>query len=78
MEQQTHPRSYFTPEFASLEGRVFEQAIHVLGTPERARRWLETSKWRFEGQTPVQMLRTEQGVRRVEEMLSQIEATVFA
>jgi uncharacterized protein (DUF2384 family) len=78
MEQTLQIRSYFSPEFQSLEGRVFEQAVHVLGTPERASRWLETSKWRFDGQTPIQMLRTQQGVRKVEEMLGQIDATIFA
>ena len=78
MEQQIAIRSYFSPEFQSLEGRVFEQAVSVLGTPERARRWLETSKWRFDGQTPVQMLRTQQGVQQVEAMLGQLDARLFA
>jgi uncharacterized protein (DUF2384 family) len=78
MEQQTQIRSYFTPEFESLEGHVFENALHVLGNAERARRWLDTSKWRFDGQTPVQMLRTRQGVQQVEEMLGQLDARIFA
>ena len=78
MKQPTPIRSYFSPEFESLEGRVFEQALHVLGNPDRARRWLDTSKWRFDGQTPVQMLRTQQGAEQVEEMLGQLDARIFA
>jgi putative toxin-antitoxin system antitoxin component (TIGR02293 family) len=58
--------------------RVFDQAVSVFGDAERAREWLGKPKRRFEGRTPMQMLRTEVGGRMVEEMLGQIEHGMFA
>jgi|SRR5579862_1876407 len=58
--------------------RVFDHAVSVLGDKEKALHWLNEPKRRFDGRTPIQMLRTELGGRMVEEMLGQIEYGMFA
>jgi putative toxin-antitoxin system antitoxin component (TIGR02293 family) len=58
--------------------RVYDQAVRVLGDKEKALYWLSEPKKRFEGRTPVQMLRTDLGGRMVEEMLGQILYGMFA
>ena len=58
--------------------RVFEHAVQVWNTPERAREWLSAPKKRFEGRTPIQMLRTEIGGRMVDNFLGQIDHGMFA
>jgi len=58
--------------------RIFDQAVHVLGDKEKTLYWLNEPKRRFDGRTPIQMLRTELGGRMVEEMLGQIEYGMFA
>ncbi len=57
--------------------RVFDHAVQVWSTTDRAREWLSTPKTRFEGRTPIQMLRTEIGGRMVEEFLGQIDEGMF-
>ena len=64
-------------KFARLV-RVYDQAVKVFGEREKALRWLNHPKHRFDERTPVQMLRTEVGGRMVEEMLGQIEHGMFA
>ena len=44
----------------------------VFGDRQKAKRWLSKPKERFLGQTPMQLLTTQQGTRQVEEMLLQI------
>jgi putative toxin-antitoxin system antitoxin component (TIGR02293 family) len=58
--------------------RVYDQAVRVLGDKESALYWLSEPKKRFDGRTPVQMLRTDLGGRMVEEMLGQILYGMFA
>jgi putative toxin-antitoxin system antitoxin component (TIGR02293 family) len=58
--------------------RVYDQAVRVLGEKEKALYWLSEPKRRFEGRTPIQMLRTDLGGRMVEEMLGQIYYGMFA
>jgi putative toxin-antitoxin system antitoxin component (TIGR02293 family) len=58
--------------------RVFDHAVRVFDDPLRARTWMEEPKRRFEGRTPLAMLRTEMGGRMVEEFLGQIEYGMFA
>ena len=58
--------------------RVFDHAVRVFDGIERARTWLNEPKRRFEGRTPIEMLRTETGARMVEEFLGQIEYGMFA
>ena|ERR1700736_4361380 len=58
--------------------RVYDQAVRVFGDKEKALYWLSEAKRRFDGRTPIQMLRTDLGGRMVEEMLGQIYYGMFA
>jgi putative toxin-antitoxin system antitoxin component (TIGR02293 family) len=58
--------------------RVFDHALAVFDSIDRARAWLNAPKKRFDGRTPLDMLRTDIGGRLVEEMLGQIEYGMFA
>jgi putative toxin-antitoxin system antitoxin component (TIGR02293 family) len=58
--------------------RVFDHAVRVFTTADRARIWLEEPKRRFGNRTPLAMLRTDIGGRLVEEFLGQIEYGMFA
>jgi putative toxin-antitoxin system antitoxin component (TIGR02293 family) len=58
--------------------RIFDHTVRVFGDLDRARAWLDKPKRRFEGRTPLDMLRTDVGGRAVEEMLGQIEHGMFA
>ena len=48
-------------------------AEEIFGDDAKASRWLRKEKSRFEGRTPLEMLRTEAGARLVEEMLLQLD-----
>lgn len=56
--------------FRSAHIRAMADA--VFGDIEKSRRWLAKPKERFAGQSPMQMLTTQQGAGQVEEMLLQI------
>jgi putative toxin-antitoxin system antitoxin component (TIGR02293 family) len=58
--------------------RIFDHAVRVFDGIERARTWLDEPKRRFDGRTPIEMLRTEIGARMVDEFLGQIEYGMFA
>lgn len=58
--------------------RVYELAVSVFGNAAAGRDWLTFPIDRFEGETALEMLRTDMGARRVEEMLYQIDEGVFA
>jgi putative toxin-antitoxin system antitoxin component (TIGR02293 family) len=64
-------------KFARLV-RVYDLTVKVFGDKEKALRWLNREKHRFDERTPLQMLRTEVGGRLVENMLGQIEHGMFA
>jgi putative toxin-antitoxin system antitoxin component (TIGR02293 family) len=53
--------------------RITSQAEEIFGDDTKAVRWLRSPKTRFEGRTPLDMLRTETGGRIVEEMLHQLD-----
>lgn len=57
--------------------RIYDHALRAFDSQEKALYWLNEPKRRFEGRTPLQMLRTELGGRLVEEMLGQIEYGMF-
>jgi putative toxin-antitoxin system antitoxin component (TIGR02293 family) len=58
--------------------RLHALGVKVFGDPDKARRWLSKPKVRFEGRTPLAMMRTDLGGRSVEEMLFQVEDGMFA
>lgn len=53
--------------------RITSLAEEVFGDDAKAGRWLRKAKVRFEGRSPLEMLRTETGARLVEEMLLQLD-----
>lgn len=68
-EALTHDES----DRAVRVARITALAEEVFGNDEKAGRWLRKPKQRFEGRTPLELLRTEAGARLVEEMLLQLD-----
>ncbi len=68
-EALTHDESDRAVRFA----RISSLAEEVFGDDAKASRWLRKAKTRFEGRSPLEMLRTEAGARLVEEMLLQLD-----
>jgi putative toxin-antitoxin system antitoxin component (TIGR02293 family) len=58
--------------------QVYDLAVKVFGEKEKAVYWLGEPKRRFDGRTPIQMMRTGLGKGMVEEMLIQIDEGMFA
>lgn len=58
--------------------RVVSLADRTFGAQDKAERWLRRPLQRLNGQTPLQMLRTDLGTREVEELLHQIDHGMFA
>lgn len=58
--------------------RAISQAEQVFGNDAKAARWLRKPKQRFEGCTPLDLLRSGIGSRIVEEMLLQIDYGITA
>lgn len=53
--------------------RIAKQAFRVFGDPAKAHRWLRKPKHALNGNTPVAFLASEEGARKVEEMLHRID-----
>lgn len=68
-ESLTHDES----DRAVRIARITSLAEEVFGDEAKASRWLRKAKSRFEGRSPLEMLRTEAGARLVEEMLLQLD-----
>jgi putative toxin-antitoxin system antitoxin component (TIGR02293 family) len=76
--QRGEPFSMDESDRLARVARMYELTVRVFGNPEKARKWLTRPKDRFEGKTPIAMMRTELGGRGVEEMLYQIDEGMFA
>jgi putative toxin-antitoxin system antitoxin component (TIGR02293 family) len=68
-ESLTHDES----DRAVRIARMTSLAEEIFGNDAKASRWLRKAKTRFEGRSPLEMLRTEAGARLVEEMLLQLD-----
>jgi putative toxin-antitoxin system antitoxin component (TIGR02293 family) len=53
--------------------RIAVHAERVFGDPAKARRWLRKPKRHLQGETPLAFLASEEGARKVEEMLHRID-----
>jgi putative toxin-antitoxin system antitoxin component (TIGR02293 family) len=73
-EPLTHEES----DRAVRMARITSLAEEIFGQDAKAARWLRKPKDRFEGRTPMELLRTEAGARLVEEMLLQLDYGIFA
>jgi putative toxin-antitoxin system antitoxin component (TIGR02293 family) len=58
--------------------RILALAERVFANRDKALSWMRKSKKRFDGDTPMDLLRTEAGARLVEEMLVQIDEGIYA
>lgn len=58
--------------------RLAAQATDVLGSREKALRWLETPNRALEGASPLSLLDTDIGTQAAEEVLARIEFGVFS
>jgi putative toxin-antitoxin system antitoxin component (TIGR02293 family) len=68
-ESLTHDES----DRAVRIARITSLAEEVFGDDAKASRWLRKAKMRFEGRSPLEMLRTEAAARLVEELLLQLD-----
>jgi putative toxin-antitoxin system antitoxin component (TIGR02293 family) len=57
--------------------RVIARAVEVLGTSEKALRWINAPVRSLGNQTPVSLLNTPEGIARVEDALGSIEHGVW-
>jgi putative toxin-antitoxin system antitoxin component (TIGR02293 family) len=58
--------------------RVLAQATNILGSVEKARRWLQKPNRALGGEVPIRMLDTDIGANAVLEELGRIDYGVFA
>jgi len=58
--------------------RIVVETADVLGSEEKASRWLQAPNRALGGQTPLSLLDTDPGAQQVEEVLGRIEHGVFS
>lgn len=58
--------------------RIIAETADVLGSEEKASRWLQAPNRALGGQTPLSLLDTDPGAQQVEEVLGRIEHGVFS
>ena len=69
LPRRTHEES----DRAVRVARISALAEEVFGDVAKAGRWLRKPKIRFDGRSPLELLRTESGARLVEELLLQLD-----
>ena len=72
-KSRREPLTHDESDRAVRIARITSLAEEVFGNDAKASRWLRKAKTRFEGRTPLEVLRTEAGARLVEEMLLQLD-----
>jgi uncharacterized protein (DUF2384 family) len=70
-------RDATAPHSATQRDSILRLAERVLGDPEKAARWLNKPASVLAGETPASRLDSEEGVRRVTELLGQIAHGMF-
>jgi putative toxin-antitoxin system antitoxin component (TIGR02293 family) len=53
--------------------RLFERAVEVLGSEEKARTWLKKKQWALGSRIPLEIARYEPGAHEVQNLLGRIE-----
>jgi putative toxin-antitoxin system antitoxin component (TIGR02293 family) len=76
--QRNEPLNLDESDRLARVAKIYELAVKVYGDREDGRGWLMRPKDRFQGRSPLAMLRSEAGERAVEEFLYQIDEGVFA
>jgi putative toxin-antitoxin system antitoxin component (TIGR02293 family) len=75
--ERREPLSLDESDRLARVARIYELSVRVFGDSEKARSWLTRPKLRFDARSPLSMVRTEAGGRRVEEWLIQIDEGMF-
>lgn len=74
LDRRLKENSALTPEesdrFARFV-RILQLATHIFGNRAEAMEWLGTPKIRFEGERPLDLIKTDTGARLIEEVLEQ-------
>ena len=74
IRETDHSNEALEPTMHRHDRELIMQIAHrVFGDPGKARDWLNHPRVQLGGRTPMEMLVTETGARRVEELLTQIE-----
>lgn len=76
--QRGEPLSIDESDRLGRVAKMYELAVRVYGDREDGKEWLTRPKNRFDGKTPLAMLRTEAGEHAVQEFLIQIDEGMFA
>jgi putative toxin-antitoxin system antitoxin component (TIGR02293 family) len=76
--QRREPLSVDESDRLSRVARIYELAARVYGDRDDGKEWLRGPKNRFDGKTPLAMLRTAAGEHAVQEFLIQIDEGMFA
>jgi putative toxin-antitoxin system antitoxin component (TIGR02293 family) len=76
--QRREPLSMDESDRLGRVARIYELAARVYGDRDDGREWLTEPKNRFDGKTPLAMLRITAGEHAVEEFLIQIDEGMFA
>lgn len=76
--QRREPLSIDESDRLARVARIYALAVRVYGDRDDGREWLTGPKNRFEGKTPLAMLRTAAGEHAVQEFLIQIDEGMFA
>jgi putative toxin-antitoxin system antitoxin component (TIGR02293 family) len=66
-----------TKEHREKLAQIVRLANQVFGNPEKSRKWLNSPKRALDGRSPIEMLDSAEGVRRVEELLGRLDEGFF-
>lgn len=61
-----------------IDEDIFEKAVNVFKSPQKARGWLNHPRPALGGKSPAEILRQKSGRKQIEEILAQIEHGIFA
>lgn len=75
--QRNEPLSIDESDRLARVAKIYELAVKVYGDREDGRNWLTGSMQRFDGKSPLAMLRTSNGEDAVEEFLIQIAEGMY-
>ncbi len=76
-EVQSHMLELRQPPISSSLVRIIARAVEVLGSSEKALRWLNAPIPVLGNQTPVSLLESPEGIARVEDALGRIQHGIW-
>jgi putative toxin-antitoxin system antitoxin component (TIGR02293 family) len=66
------------PDFNAIPATLMAHALDTFGDEQKAKSWLATPNPVLNNQEPIQLARTPEGARRVEEVLTRIDYGMFS